>query len=156
MRCTGGTLQQRTEFCLACTWQFKSSLAGRPRRNGSTPACENRRIDVYRLVRSQPAVGLTEEEFATRSTLLSVTYDEIKMARSLYYVDTRRACRQPLVLRYAVRYVNAAGQRAAFKLPAARACRSHCAAATISHRKKSGRGDTLPAASCRHITFKLQ
>jgi hypothetical protein len=58
---------------------------------------------------------MTEEEFAGRSILVgSVTYDEIKNAGpTLTYTDTL-ALTAPARLRYAVRYVNAAGQRAAF------------------------------------------
>jgi fibronectin type 3 domain-containing protein len=59
---------------------------------------------------------LTEEEFATRSTLIgSVDYEQIKNAGDvLAYTDTLELAGEPARLRYAVRYVNAAGQRAAF------------------------------------------
>jgi hypothetical protein len=76
-----------------------------------------RRIDVYRLAEKPRApLALTEEEFATRSTLIgSVTYDEIKKATDfLSYTDTLELAGEPTRLRYAVRYVNAAGQRASF------------------------------------------
>ena len=58
---------------------------------------------------------MTEEEFATRATLVgSVTYDEIKKAgANLTYTDALEFT-EPARLRYAVRYVNAAGERAAF------------------------------------------
>jgi len=58
---------------------------------------------------------MTEDEFAVRSILVgSVTYDEIKKAGpNLTYVDTLELT-EPARLRYAVRYVNAAGQSAAF------------------------------------------
>jgi fibronectin type 3 domain-containing protein len=61
-------------------------------------------------------LGLTEEEFATRSTLVgSVTYDLIKNASdALTYTDTLELAGEPTRLRYAIRYVNASGQRAAF------------------------------------------
>ena len=61
-------------------------------------------------------MALTEEEFTTRSTLIgSVTYDQIKNAGdTLTYRDTLELAGQPTRLRYAVRYVNASGQRAAF------------------------------------------
>ena len=61
-------------------------------------------------------LGLTEEEFATRSTLIgSVTYDQIKNAGDvLTYTDTLEFAGEPARLRYAVRYVNDSGQRAAF------------------------------------------
>ena len=76
-----------------------------------------RRIDVYRLAEKPRApLALTEEEFATRSTLVgSVTYDEIRKAHEfLTYTDTLELAGEPTRLRYAVRYVNAAGQRASF------------------------------------------
>ena len=76
-----------------------------------------RRVDVYRLAEKPRApLGLTAEEFATRSTLIgSVTYDEIRKASDfLTYTDTLELAGEPTRLRYAVRYVNAAGQRAGF------------------------------------------
>ena len=59
---------------------------------------------------------MTEDEFAARSILVgSVTYDEIKKAgTNLTYTDTLELAGEPARLRYAIRYVNAAGQRAAF------------------------------------------
>jgi hypothetical protein len=89
-----------------------------PRRNAPDPSVQSiRRIDVYRLAEKPRApLALTEEEFAARSTLIgSVTYDEIKNAGdTLTYADNLELAGEPARLRYAVRYVNAAGQRAAF------------------------------------------
>jgi hypothetical protein len=89
-----------------------------PRRNAPDPSVQSiRRIDVYRLAEKPRApLALTEEEFAARSTLIgSVTYDEIKNAGdTLTYTDNLELAGEPARLRYAVRYVNAAGQRAAF------------------------------------------
>lgn len=89
-----------------------------PRRNAPDPSVQSiRRIDVYRLAEKPRApLALTEEEFSRRSTLIgSVTYDEIKDAGdTLTYTDTLELGGEPARLRYAVRYVNAAGQRAAF------------------------------------------
>jgi hypothetical protein len=76
-----------------------------------------RRIDVYRLAEKPEApLPLTEEDFATRSTLIgSVTYEQIKNAGDpLTYVDTLELAGEPARLRYAIRYVNASNQRAAF------------------------------------------
>jgi hypothetical protein len=78
-----------------------------------------RRIDVYRLAESPAApLALTEEQFAARSTLIgSVSYAEIQAAGpTLTYIDQLEfnPASQPARLRYAVRYVNAANQRAAF------------------------------------------
>lgn len=59
---------------------------------------------------------MTEEEFAARATLVgSVSYDEIKKAgENLTYTDPLEFAGVPARLRYAVRFVNSAGQRAAF------------------------------------------
>ena len=59
---------------------------------------------------------MTEDEFAARATIIgSVTYDEIKKAAGdLTYTDTLELAGEPARLRYAVRYVNAADQSAAF------------------------------------------
>ena len=76
-----------------------------------------RRIDVYRLAEKPGApLALTEEEFAARSTLVgSVTFEQIQTAGdTLTYRDTLELGGQPTRLRYALRYVNASGQRAAF------------------------------------------
>jgi uncharacterized protein len=89
-----------------------------PQRNAPDESVQSiRRIDVYRLAEKPRApLGLTEEDFASRSTLIgSVTYDEIKSATdTLTYRDTLELAGEPTRLRYAVRYVNASGQRAAF------------------------------------------
>ncbi len=59
---------------------------------------------------------MTEEEFAARSILIgSVSYEEIKnTGDNLTYTDTLQLAGVPARLRYAIRYVNAAGQSAAF------------------------------------------
>lgn len=76
-----------------------------------------RRIDVYRLAEKPGSRSpLTEEEFAARSTLIgSVTSDQIMNAgETLTYTDKLELAGEPARLRYALRYVNASGQRAAF------------------------------------------
>ena len=89
-----------------------------PLRNAPNSSVQSiRRIDVYRLAEKPTApLPLTEEEFAARSILIgSVTYDEIKNAKGeLTYTDTLELAGEPTRLRYAVRYVNESGQRAAF------------------------------------------
>jgi len=104
-----------------------------PQRNAKDESVQSiRRIDVYRLAENPRApLGLTEENFASRSTLIgSVTYDQIKSATdNLTYIDTLELAGEPARLRYAVRYVNASGQRAAFSNflvvePAARVAQS--------------------------------
>ncbi|HKQ52665.1 MAG TPA: hypothetical protein VJT74_09875 [Pyrinomonadaceae bacterium] len=89
-----------------------------PRRNAPDESVQSiRRIDVYRLAENPSApLALTEEEFAARSTLIgSINYETIRTAGdALVYVDTLELAGQPTRLRYSVRYVNAAGQRAVF------------------------------------------
>lgn len=89
-----------------------------PRRNAPDSSVQSiRRIDVYRVAEGPAApLGMTEEEFGARATLIgSVTYDEIKKGGdSLTYVDTLELAGKPARLRYAIRYVNAAGERATF------------------------------------------
>jgi len=88
-----------------------------PLRNAGEGSVQSiRKVDVYRVAEKTNApLPMTEEEFAVRSILVgSVTYDEIKKAGpTLTYVDTLELT-EPARLRYAVRYVNAAGQSAAF------------------------------------------
>jgi fibronectin type 3 domain-containing protein len=59
---------------------------------------------------------LTEEEFGTRATLIgSIPYETISAADgNITYIDRLELAGEPTRLRYALRYVNAAGQRAAF------------------------------------------
>ena len=90
-----------------------------PLRNAPAESVQSiRRIDVYRLAEQPSApLPLTEEEFAARSTLIgSVTYEQMLAAGgpSVTYIDTLELAGQPTRLRYALRYVNAAGQRASF------------------------------------------
>ncbi|MFZ1701129.1 MAG: fibronectin type III domain-containing protein [Pyrinomonadaceae bacterium] len=89
-----------------------------PARNAPTGNVQNiSRIDVYRL--AEPAnspLQLSEEEFAARSTIITtipVTNADFAL-KTLQYKDTLQFAGQPARLRYAVRYVNAAGQKAAF------------------------------------------
>ncbi len=112
-------VQQRTELLSGVQQGNQVILSWpAPRRNAPDESVQSiRRIDVYRLAEKPRApLGLTEEEFDARSTLIgSVTYDEIKNAAdTLSYIDTLELAGEPARLRYAVRYVNASGQRAAF------------------------------------------
>lgn len=112
-------VQQRTELLSGVQRGNQVILSWpAPLRNASDGSVQSiRRIDVYRLAEKPRApLALTEEDFSARSTLIgSVTYDEIKSAVDfLTYTDTLELAGQPARLRYAVRYVNAAGQRAAF------------------------------------------
>ncbi|HEY0003537.1 MAG TPA: hypothetical protein VGB17_01910 [Pyrinomonadaceae bacterium] len=89
-----------------------------PQRNASNQSVQSiRRIDVYRLAeRTDAPLPLTEEEFAARSTLIgSISSEQIQSAsETLTYTDTLELAGVPARLRYALRYVNASGQRAAF------------------------------------------
>jgi len=112
-------VQQRTELLSGVQRGNQVILSWpAPQRNAPDSSVQSiRRIDVYRLAEKPGApLPLTEEEFASRSTLIgSVTYDQIKNAgQDLTYTDTLELAGEPTRLRYAVRYVNAAGQRASF------------------------------------------
>ena len=89
-----------------------------PPRNAPEGSVQSiRRVDVYRVAEKPKApLSMTEDEFAARATLIgSVAYDEIKNAGdNLTYTDTLELAGEPARLRYAVRYVNAADQSAAF------------------------------------------
>jgi hypothetical protein len=88
-----------------------------PRRNAPAGSVQSiRRIDIYRVAEStNDPLPLTEEEFATRATLIgSVPFSSIQRAtEDLTYEDTL-TLNEPVRLRYALRYVNATGQRASF------------------------------------------
>ena len=112
-------VQQRTELLsgLQRGNQVILSWPAPPRNAPNSSVQSIRRVDVYRLAEKPTApLALTEEDFGTRSTLIgSVTYDEIKKAKdTLTYTDTLELAGQPTRLRYAIRYVIASGQRAAF------------------------------------------
>lgn len=88
-----------------------------PRRNASDESVQSiRRVDVYRLAEAvDDPLPLTEEEFSARANLIgSVTQERVAgAAETLAYTD-ELTLSEPVRLRYAVRYVNAAGQRASF------------------------------------------
>jgi predicted phage tail protein len=112
-------VQQRTELLSGAQQGNEVILSWpAPQRNAPDSSVQSiRRIDVYRLAEKPGApLALTEEEFAARSTVVgSVTYEQIKSAGDrLTYHDVLELAGQPTRLRYAIRYVNASGQRAAF------------------------------------------
>jgi len=112
-------VQQRTELLSGVQRGNQVLLSWpAPLRNAPNSSVQSvRRIDVYRLAEKPRApLPLTEEEFAARSNLIgSVTYDQIKNAKGeLTYTDELELAGEPARLRYAVRYVNESGQRAAF------------------------------------------
>jgi hypothetical protein len=88
-----------------------------PRRNASDESVQSiRRVDVYRLAEAvDDPLPLTEEEFSARANLIgSVTPEQINEARETLAYTDELTLSEPVRLRYAVRYVNAAGQRASF------------------------------------------
>ena len=112
-------VQQRTESLSGAQQGNQVILSWpAPRRNAPDSSVQSiRRIDVYRLAEKPGTpTALTEEEFAARSTLIgSVTFEQIQNAgENLTYTDTLELAGQPTRLRYALRYVNASGQRASF------------------------------------------
>jgi hypothetical protein len=88
-----------------------------PRRNAPDESVQSiRRVDVYRLAEAiDDPLPLTEEEFSARATLIgSLAAEQLaRGAGTLAYTD-ELSLSEPVRLRYAVRYVNAAGQRASF------------------------------------------
>jgi predicted phage tail protein len=112
-------VQQRTEFLSGAQQGNEVILSWpAPQRNAPDSSVQSiRRIDVYRLAEKPGSpLALTEDEFAARATLVgSLTYEQIKTAGdTLTYHDALELAGQPTRLRYALRYVNASGQRAAF------------------------------------------
>lgn len=75
------------------------------------------KVEVYRLAeRVNSPLTLNEEEFAAQSTLIaSVPISDNDFARkTLTYTDNLELAGQPVRLRYAIRFVNDSGQKAAF------------------------------------------
>jgi predicted phage tail protein len=112
-------VQQRTELLSGAQQGNEVILSWpAPRRNAPDSSVQSiRRIDVYRLAEKPGApLALTEDEFAARATVVgSVTFEQIQTAGdTLTYHDALELAGQPTRLRYAIRYVNASGQRAAF------------------------------------------
>jgi len=112
-------VQQRTEFLSGAQQGNEVILSWpAPQRNAPDSSVQSiRRIDVYRLAEKPGApLALTEDEFSARATLVgSVTSEQIQTAGdTLTYRDVLELAGQPTRLRYAIRYVNASGQRASF------------------------------------------
>lgn len=134
-------VQQRTEFLSGAQQGNEVILSWpAPQRNAPDSSVQSiRRIDVYRLAEKPGApLALTEDEFAARATLVgSVTFEQIQTAGdTLTYRDVLELAGQPTRLRYAIRYVNASGQRAAFSNflsiePAARIAQAPTLAADV-------------------------
>ncbi len=75
------------------------------------------RADIYRLAEPADApLVLSEEEFASRSIVIAtlpITDADFGL-KKMSYSDTLEIAGQPARLRYAIRFVNKSGQRAAF------------------------------------------
>jgi predicted phage tail protein len=89
-----------------------------PARNADAGSLLNiARADVYRLTEPVSAPqNLSEEEFANRSTLVAAIplRDSDFALSTMSYTDSLQFAGQAARLRYAVRFVNASGQKAAF------------------------------------------
>lgn len=75
------------------------------------------RADIYRLAEPLTSPqGISEEDFASRSTLVATLNirDTDFGSKTLNYTDTLQFAGQAARLRYAIRFVNASGQKAAF------------------------------------------
>ena len=90
-----------------------------PTRNAATGSVLHiSRADIYRL--AEPVTSplqLSEEEFANRSTLIAampITNSDFGANKTIQYKDTLAFTGQAARLRYAIRFVNASGQKAAF------------------------------------------
>lgn len=76
-----------------------------------------KRADIYRLAEPLSAPqSLSEEEFASRSVIVAtLAIDDSNFgAKTLQYTDSLQFAGQPARLRYAIRFVNASGQKAGF------------------------------------------
>lgn len=74
------------------------------------------RADIYRLVEpSEVSYTLSEEEFAAKSIIIStVKINQTDFFETKSFTDVLEFAGQPIRLRYAVRFVNKTGQKAAF------------------------------------------
>lgn len=89
-----------------------------PARNAPSGSILNiSRADIYRLAEPLDSpLTLSEEEFASRSTLVATVPvgDDDFGLKTISHTDTLEFSNQPARLRYAVRLVNASGQKAGF------------------------------------------
>lgn len=111
-------IQQRIEINgfqqgdrVSLTWKM-------PARNASGDSILNiSRVDVYRLIEPlNSQLSLSEEEFSSRSTLISsIPISESDFGlKNLTYSDKLEFAGQSARIRYAIRFVNSSGQKAAF------------------------------------------
>lgn len=111
-------VQQRAEVSGFQRGNFINLSWTMPARNAKESSVLNiNRIDVYRLAEPlNSSLSLTEEEFASRSTLITsipISEDDFAL-KQINYKDPLDFAGQAVRLRYAIRFVNASGQKAAF------------------------------------------
>jgi hypothetical protein len=89
-----------------------------PDKNASDKSVLNiTRVDVYRLAEPLTSpLALSEEEFSSRSILISAVpiSDSDFTRKQITFTDVLEFAGQPARLRYAIRFVNKSGQKAAF------------------------------------------
>ncbi len=111
-------VQQRAELSGMQRGSFIVLSWVMPARNADSGSIINiNHVDIYRLIEPpNAALSLTEESFVSRSTLIaSVPVSKNDFARKLLsYSDTLEFAGQDARLRYAIRFVNDSGQKAAF------------------------------------------
>ena len=110
-------VQQRVEISSFQRGNVITLIWTLPVRNASDKSTLNiTRADIYRL--AQPlnnSLALSEEEFATNSTLIStLPITDADFGKQITYNDILEFADQPVRLRYAIRLANASGQKAAF------------------------------------------
>ena len=88
-----------------------------PRNASNSSVLNISRADIYRLTeKTNASATLSEEDFASRSTLIStipVTEADFKL-KKLSYTDTLDFAGQPARIHYAIRIANSSGQKAGF------------------------------------------
>jgi len=89
-----------------------------PSRNASESSVLNiSRADIYRLIEpTNSSQNLSEEDFASRSTLIStipISEDDF-LRKQLTYIDKLSFAGQAARIRYAIRFANSNGQKAGF------------------------------------------
>jgi hypothetical protein len=111
-------VQQRAEIFGSQRGSFVILSWVMPARNADSGSIKNiDRVDIYRLIEPLNApLSLTEESFVSSSTLIAtVPVSANDFARKqLSYSDTLEFAGQGARLRYAIRFVNDSGQKAAF------------------------------------------
>ena len=111
-------VSQRVEIAGFQQGSFVNLSWTMPARNAPDGSVLNiSRVDVYRLAEPlNSSLSLTEEEFASNSTLITsipVSEEDFGLKQQIYK-DPLDFAGQGVRLRYSIRFVNASGQKAAF------------------------------------------